>query len=129
MHTGWRYDGLLCEAEDLDTGAMWECPLLIELNKKPETSSRWLKSTMRALSNISPFRDGHAAAATADAAPQINGSDPPQVLASPHSEPLCMHAEELPFTANLRIFFQYCKAVGIVISGKLENPRRIRNLP
>lgn len=35
--TGWRYDGLLCEADNTDTGAMWECPLLFELEKRPDS--------------------------------------------------------------------------------------------
>ena len=34
---GWRYDGLLCEADNTDTGAMWECPLLFELEKRPDS--------------------------------------------------------------------------------------------
>ena len=32
---GWRYDGMLCLADTPDTGAMWECPLLLELQQVP----------------------------------------------------------------------------------------------
>ena len=31
--TGWRFDGMLCEADNTETGAMWECPLLLELTQ------------------------------------------------------------------------------------------------
>lgn len=40
---------MLCEAEDLSTGAMWECPLLIELNTVSPNSSRASEDTMQAL--------------------------------------------------------------------------------
>ena len=36
--TGWRYDGLLCEADNTDCGAMWECPLLFELERRPNAA-------------------------------------------------------------------------------------------
>lgn len=36
LHSGWRYDGLLCEADNADTGVMWECPILLQLNRQPE---------------------------------------------------------------------------------------------
>lgn len=32
----WHYDGMLCGAETTDTGAMWECPLLLELQNLTE---------------------------------------------------------------------------------------------
>jgi len=35
MPAGWRYDGMLCLADTPDTGAMWECPLLLELQQLP----------------------------------------------------------------------------------------------
>lgn len=35
--SGWRYDGMLCESDDsTETGAMWECPLLLELTQASE---------------------------------------------------------------------------------------------
>ncbi|KAK9810230.1 hypothetical protein WJX72_007025 [[Myrmecia] bisecta] len=36
LATGWRYDGMLCEADTVDTGAMWECPLLVKLDVRPD---------------------------------------------------------------------------------------------
>lgn len=58
---GWRYDGMLCEAEDLDTGAMWECPLLIQLNRVPQHAHRQSEEAMRALGekfhNLSAFSE------------------------------------------------------------------------
>lgn len=57
--SGWRFDGMLCEAEDLDTGAMWECPLLIQLNRVPTVSRQASTDTMEALGqafhNLSAF--------------------------------------------------------------------------
>jgi sucrose-6-phosphate hydrolase SacC (GH32 family) len=32
----WEYDGMLCVAANTDTGAMWECPLLLELQELPD---------------------------------------------------------------------------------------------
>ncbi|KAK9813362.1 hypothetical protein WJX73_002296 [Symbiochloris irregularis] len=32
LHSGWRFEGWLCEAETADTGLMWECPLLAPLD-------------------------------------------------------------------------------------------------
>lgn len=34
--TEWTYAGMLCVAETTDTGAMWECPLLLELQALPD---------------------------------------------------------------------------------------------
>ncbi len=52
---------MLCEAEDLDTGAMWECPLLIQLNIVPQQSHRQSEDAMRALGeafhNMSAFSE------------------------------------------------------------------------
>ena len=52
---------MLCEAEDLDTGAMWECPLLIQLNRVPQQSRRQSEEAMRSLGdafhNISAFNE------------------------------------------------------------------------
>lgn len=33
MPAGWRFDGMLCQADNTETGAMWECPLLLELTQ------------------------------------------------------------------------------------------------
>ena len=35
---GWRYEGMLCESDVADTGAMWECPLLAPLRVVPESA-------------------------------------------------------------------------------------------
>ena len=49
---------MLCEASTLDTGAMWECPLLIELNYVPESTGKATKRTLgQSLNNISVFRE------------------------------------------------------------------------
>ena len=53
---------MLCESDTLDTGAMWECPLLIRLTTVPEYSRKasQLRSLTDALNNIAIFRDqGH----------------------------------------------------------------------
>ena len=34
LHGGWRFEGTLCEAESVDTGAMWECPLIARLSER-----------------------------------------------------------------------------------------------
>ena len=34
LHGGWRFEGTLCEAESVDTGAMWECPLIARLGER-----------------------------------------------------------------------------------------------
>lgn len=36
LDAGWRFEGLLCEADDIDTGAMWECPLMVALPRLPD---------------------------------------------------------------------------------------------
>ena len=36
LHGGWRFEGTLCEAESVDTGAMWECPLIARLSEREE---------------------------------------------------------------------------------------------
>lgn len=51
MAAGWRYDGMLCEADDLNYGAMWECPLLIELNTIPTHPGRQSQDAVDELSN------------------------------------------------------------------------------
>ena len=52
---------MLCEATDLDSGAMWECPLLIQLNRVPENTQQASNETMQALgeafNNISAFTE------------------------------------------------------------------------
>lgn len=59
---GWRYDGMLCEADTIEAGAMWECPLLARLTNVPEHArpAHSLLSGFRSLSlnsfnNISAF--------------------------------------------------------------------------
>ena len=59
---GWRYDGMLCEADTVESGAMWECPLLARLQIVPEHArpTHSLLSGLKALSlnsfnNISAF--------------------------------------------------------------------------
>lgn len=34
----WQYDGMLCGAESIAAGAMWECPLLLELQSIPDVA-------------------------------------------------------------------------------------------
>ena len=34
LHGGWRFEGTLCEADSVDTGAMWECPLIARLSER-----------------------------------------------------------------------------------------------
>lgn len=59
--TGWRYDGMLCEAKDLQCGAMWECPILLELNQVPLRPSSQSKEALDELSksfhNLAAFRE------------------------------------------------------------------------
>lgn len=38
LNQGWRFDGMLCEADNADAGLMWECPILLQLNRIPEHS-------------------------------------------------------------------------------------------
>lgn len=39
LRSGWREVGMLCEAESLDTGKMWECPILVQLPRVAEGRS------------------------------------------------------------------------------------------
>lgn len=48
---------MLCTARDLDTGAMWECPLLIQLNEAPKPASSSVQALGEAYNNISAFRE------------------------------------------------------------------------
>lgn len=75
LRSGWRYDGTLCEADSVDTGAMWECPLLLALTVVPEEHRRRsalgsLRSLSNSYNNISPFHPSsngsHPASPTAD---------------------------------------------------------------
>ena len=60
---GWRYEGMLCESEVADTGAMWECPLLAQLPVMPEHARphpmygglSGLKTLSNSYNNISAF--------------------------------------------------------------------------
>ena len=49
---GWRFDGMLCEASSMDTGAMWECPLLIELTTVPESGRLSSLGSLRSVSSV-----------------------------------------------------------------------------
>lgn len=52
---GWRFDGMLCEADNTETGAMWECPLLLELTQsQPNT-----KPSAQATGGIQSIHDSH----------------------------------------------------------------------
>ena len=57
----WRYDGMLCEADTLEFGAMWECPLLIELNTIPihpgQQSKAAVKELADSFNNLRAFMD------------------------------------------------------------------------
>ena len=59
---GWRYDGMLCEADNVETGAMWECPLLARLEIVPEHArpthsllSGFKSLSLNSFNNISAF--------------------------------------------------------------------------
>lgn len=39
LYGGWHFDGMLCEADNTETGAMWECPLLMELRQTQQKPS------------------------------------------------------------------------------------------
>ena len=54
---GWRYDGMLCEADNTETGAMWECPLLLELTQTQKASNQ-------TTGGIQSIRDSHTQLAT-----------------------------------------------------------------
>lgn len=60
INTGWRYDGMLCQADNVETGAMWECPLLLELTQteaKPKPSEQ-------STGGIQSINDSHTQLAT-----------------------------------------------------------------
>lgn len=46
LTSGWRCDGYLCKGDGA-TGAMWECPLLLELNSQPARRPPMLSTMMR----------------------------------------------------------------------------------
>ncbi len=93
LRSGWRYDGMLCEADSVDTGAMWECPLLLALTVVPEEHRRRsalgsLHSLSNSYNNISAFHPSsngsHPASPTADcksaaaAGPQVQAGFSPR---------------------------------------------------
>ncbi|KAK9916361.1 hypothetical protein WJX75_001798 [Coccomyxa subellipsoidea] len=93
LRSGWRYDGTLCEADSVDTGAMWECPLLLALTVVPEEHRRRsalgsLRSLSNSYNNISAFHPSsngsHPASPTADrksaaaAGPQVQAGFSPR---------------------------------------------------
>ena len=55
---GWRYESMLCEADNVDTGVMWECPLLLELQQAP--SLPWQHS-VRGVGSLRTIMDSHTA--------------------------------------------------------------------
>lgn len=68
LRSGWRHDGMLCEADTVDTGTMWECPLLLSLTQVSEEQRRRSAPSglqpIKAYNNISAFH------------PSSNGSHP-----------------------------------------------------
>jgi hypothetical protein len=51
---------MLCEADSVDTGAMWECPLLVLLpwvHDGPRSSSMLRRQLSDSMNNIAPFTD------------------------------------------------------------------------
>lgn len=54
-HAGWRYDGMLCEADNTETGAMWECPLLLELTQTQPNA----KPSAQTTGGIQSIHDAH----------------------------------------------------------------------
>lgn len=52
---GWRFDGMLCEADNTETGAMWECPLLLELTQTQADP----KASAQATGGIQSIHDSH----------------------------------------------------------------------
>ena len=47
---------MLCEADNVDTGAMWECPLLVELNTTAVGRKRGSSGNLQGINTI---RDSH----------------------------------------------------------------------
>ena len=68
--SGWRFDGWLCEALSVDTGLMWECPLLCPLEFVRESAFS------RALSSLQPIVEAE------------RGSPDPSPSSSPQDESL-----------------------------------------
>ena len=52
---GWRFDGMLCEADNTETGAMWECPLLLELTQTQANP----KAAAQTTGGIQSIHDSH----------------------------------------------------------------------
>lgn len=52
---GWRFDGMLCEANNTETGAMWECPLLLELTQTQASP----KASAQTTGGIQSIHDSH----------------------------------------------------------------------
>ena len=57
---GWRFDGMLCEADNTETGAMWECPLLLELTQTQANP----KAPAQATGGIQSIHDSHTQLST-----------------------------------------------------------------
>ncbi|KAK9821729.1 hypothetical protein WJX81_006531 [Elliptochloris bilobata] len=55
LRGGWRYDGMLCEAENAETGAMWECPLLCQLPTLPEPRRLTNLASLRAAGGLGAY--------------------------------------------------------------------------
>lgn len=60
---GWQFEGWLCEAKDVDTGLMWECPLLAPLE--------WVREApaARSHSNLQPITES-------DLSGRLSGDEP-----------------------------------------------------
>ena len=53
LTSGWRYEGTMCEYDNADTGAMWECPLIAKLRVRGDGGAPTPPSDVA--SNIAPF--------------------------------------------------------------------------
>ena len=58
LRAGWRFESMLCEADDVDTGAMWECPLLLELQQAPLQPRR---TSVSGVGTLKSLMDSHTA--------------------------------------------------------------------
>lgn len=64
---GWKFEGWLCEAANVDTGLMWECPLLapLEFIRDAAPSVRRTMSSLRPI-NEALLAENHATSKPAE---------------------------------------------------------------
>lgn len=74
LRKGWRVVGMLCEADDLSTGKMWECPILVKLHRVPESTRSQTYRGLHKWSSTDSFSFGKPSASLTGSMEASGGS-------------------------------------------------------